>query len=148
MENLTTTPPPVRYYVGDLCYVMHDCWDEVCDLTPFDNSTHAFELVDGREFILFSTAYGDGQYNDQSGKSYAVDSGTIGAIRVEDIRDLVGFASTIEGGYGHIVDFPAEIDGFDCFYENGLIHIYNVVIDTGSEVEEYDEFDEDNEEDA
>ena len=24
--------PAGKYYVGDLCYVMHDEWDEVCGL--------------------------------------------------------------------------------------------------------------------
>lgn len=146
---------PVKYYVGDLCYVMHDCWDEVCDLTlgpvgTTEDYEGEFELSDGRKFILFSTAYGDGQYSDRDGNPYAVDSGTIGAIKVDDIRDLDGFNRMVEGGYGHIHEFPAEIDGMDCFSEDGVIHIYNVIIDTAGDVEEYDEFegDEDNDEDA
>ena len=132
-------PTPVRYYVGDLCYVMHDAWDEVCGLVPFDNSEHEFELEDGRKFILFSTAYGDGTYFDREGKSYGVDSGTIGAIKVDDIRDPE-FASIVERGLGQVHEFPAEIDGLDCFYESGTIGIYRVEIDTaGGDEEESDE---------
>jgi hypothetical protein len=26
------TMPAGRYYIGDLCYVMHDEWDEACAL--------------------------------------------------------------------------------------------------------------------
>jgi hypothetical protein len=147
MKNLTTAPTPARYYVGDLCYVMHDCWDEVCDVIFGPDFDGEGELEDGRKFILFNTAYGDGQYNDQDGNPYAVDSGTIGAIRVEDIRDPE-LDRVIEHGLGHIHEFPAEIDGMDCFVEDGVIHIYTVKIDTAGELEEYDEFDEDNEEDA
>jgi hypothetical protein len=109
-------------------------------------------LEDGRKFILFSTAYGDGSYNDFAGNSYGVDSGTIGAIKVEDIRDLEGFTGTVKNGAGHVHEFPAEINGDDCYYEDGMIGIYMVEIDTAGNYEEeeveYDrEFDE-NDEDA
>ena len=130
----------VQYYVGDLCYVMHDAWDEVCGLVPFDNSEHEFELEDGRKFILFSTAYGDGTHFDRKGKSYGVDSGTIGAIKVDDIRDPE-FASIVENGLGHIHEFPAEIGGLDCIYESGWITIFDVVIDTTNENEEWGDYD-------
>jgi hypothetical protein len=153
MKNETTpvtAPSPVRYYVGDLCYVMHDVWNEVCDLVPYDNSEHEFELEDGRKFILFGTAYGDGSYTDLAGNSYGVDSGTIGAIKVDDIRDLEGFDSTVKNGSGHVHEFPAEICDYDCFYDEGVIGIYSVQIDTAGDYEEeeveYDnEFDEDGE---
>jgi hypothetical protein len=148
MENLTATSMPVRYYVGDLCYVMGDCWQDVCLASWDEDFEGEGELADGRKFILFHTAYGDGQYNDQNGNPYSVDSGTIGAIRVEDIQDVAGLASTIESGLGHIFDFPAEIDGIDCYSEDGVINIYTVRIDTAGELEEYDEFEEDDEEDA
>ena len=132
MKNETTF---VKYYVGDLCYVMHDVWDEVCNISFEPDFDGEGELVDGRKFILFSTAYGDGQYNDQNGLPYAVDSGTIGAIKVDDIRDPE-FVSTIEHGLGHVHEFPAEIDGMDCYYEDGTIRIYTVAIDTGADYEE------------
>lgn len=135
-----TTVTPVRYYVGDLCYVMHDEWSEVCDLTfpPGEDEevTGELQLADGRKFVIFPTAYGDGVYNDQHGNPYAVDSGTIGAIKVDDIRDPQ-FQSTIEHGLGQIHEFPAEIDDLDCCCEDGAISIYNVYIDTaGSDCDE------------
>ena len=136
----TYTPTPVRYYVGDLCYVMHDEWSEVCDMISFDNEDDAeYQLEDGRKFFLYTTAYGDGQYNDTEGRPYSVDSGTIGAIRVDDIRDPE-FARIVEGGLGHIHEFPAEIDGMDCYVEGenlGTLNFYTVQIDT--EGESYDD---------
>ena len=123
----------VKYYVGDLCYVMHDEWSEVCSVVSFDNEDDAnYELEDGRKFLFYSTAYGDGQYTDTEGRLYSVDSGSLGAIKVEDIRDPE-FARIIEEGLGHIHEFPAEIDGMDCYAEGesfGILNFYTVQIDT------------------
>lgn len=142
--NQMTASASVSYYVGDLCYVMHDEWDEICDLTISGIALESgeFELADGRKFIIFNTAYGDGVYPDQNGKHYSVDSGTIGAIRVDDIRDPE-FDRIIENGLGHVHEFPSEIDESDCFDEDGVLTFYNVVIDTAGsyyddEGEDYD----------
>lgn len=85
------TMPAGLYYVGDLCYVMHDEWDEVCDILFADSEDNMipegeFTLKDGRRFALYSTAHGDGTYYDNDGNSYSVDAGSIGCIRIEDIR--------------------------------------------------------------
>jgi len=141
METTTTT----KYYVGDLCYVMGEAWAEVCSIADLDNDEWEYELEDGRKFILFSTAYGDGQYNDQNGNPYSVDSGTIGAIKVDDILDLKGLARAKEMGLGHIHEFPAEIEGYDCSYDEGAISIYSVYIDTAGN-DDWDEEEEENDE--
>lgn len=79
------------YYVGDLCYVMHPQWKEVCDLmfATGDNSVldGEFNLANGVRFALHSTAYGDGTYRDQQGREYPVDAGLIGCIRIADVYD-------------------------------------------------------------
>jgi len=144
-NNLKSTAffETMKYYIGDLCYVMHDVWHEVCGITSFDNEDDPeYELEDGRKFFLYNTAFGDGQYNDGEGLPYAVDSGTIGAIKVEDIRDPE-FVRVIEQGLGHVHEFPAEIDGMDCYVEgenNGILNFYTVRIDTeGSDYEEEEE---------
>jgi hypothetical protein len=129
------TTHPVQYYIGDLCYVMHDCWDEVCALLFPDYNdgmaTGELELADGRKFIIFSTRYGDGTYHDQNGRFYCVDSGTIGAIKVDDVRDLKPWWDG-----GNIHEFAAEIDGNDCWSENGELGFYKVVINTGDSGDE------------
>ena len=82
--------PAGEYYIGDLCYVMtSEEWLEVCDLTIQDTRLieGEFQLKDGRKFAMYSTAYGDGTYYDHYGFSYSVDSGSIGCIRMEDIKD-------------------------------------------------------------
>jgi hypothetical protein len=147
MMNETPMTAPVRYFLGDLCYVMHDVWDEVCSVIDLDNDEWEYELEDGRKFILFSTAFGDGQYNDLDGNPYSVDSGTIGAIKVDNIVDTTGLSNALSLGLGHIHEFPAEIEGFDCFYDEGVISIYSVSIDTaGSYDSEFEENDVNNEE--
>lgn len=140
---MNETTYPVQYYIGDLCYVMHDAWDEVCSLTfPLGSDEEVngeLELSDGRKIVIFSTAYGDGEYFDQEGNAYGVDSGTIGAIKVDDIRDT---NAHLEGGNIH--EFAAEIDGNDCWSENGELGFYKVVINTGDSDED-DHFEDDEE---
>lgn len=100
--------PAGKYYVGDLCYVINDSkvWSEVCDLTLTKQGKSiegAFTLESGKRFAMFSTAYGDGVYNDQEGREYAVDSGSIGCIKVEDITE-----DEIREDLGNIIEFPNE----------------------------------------
>ena len=148
-ETAMTAPATARYYVGDLCYVLdNDVWNEVCNQTPFDNSTFEFELSDGRKYLLFSTAYGDGTYNDNEGNPYSVDSGTIGAIKVDDIVDTKGLNNAVNNGLGHIRDLPAEIDEINCEYYEGTIYIHNVVIYTGNDYDLDDEEEFEDDEDA
>jgi len=78
------------YYVGDLCYVMRDSWDEVCSLLFAGRDDHGcnqgeFALKDGTRFAIYNTKYGDGVYYDQNDRSYAVDSGSIGCILLEEV---------------------------------------------------------------
>ena len=129
------TMPAGRYYVGDLCYVMHDVWDEVCDLM-FPNDGQGvygkFKLKDGREFAVWSTYYGDGLYRDGMRREYSVDAGVIGCILESDIRDPEGFTHG-----GQVIDFIAE---FDTWEDRGVIHFGVIAIDTagGDDDEEED----------
>jgi hypothetical protein len=120
------------YYVGDLCYVMHEDWDEVCALTI--NGQRAiggeFNLKDGRRFAIYNTMYGDGSYNDQFGGEYGVDSGSIGCIAIEDINlDIAG--NNIDGG--EVLTFDQD---FYTGEQDGKIMFHNVSIDTDDMVEE------------
>lgn len=127
------------YWIGDLCYVMHDCWSEVCNLTfpdPYTENRGAMKLEDGREFVIFGTAHGDGVYEDQFGRAYPVDAGCIGAIRKSDIRDTDLWA---EGGNLH--EFEEGVVAQDSYYDDGTIVIGGTVfIDTDPSYEEDEEF--------
>ena len=76
-----------EYYIGDLCYVLHDVWDEVCDLLFEGCNEGEFTLKDGRQFAMYNTNFGDGVYNTSFGGRCCVDSGSIGCILKSDIRD-------------------------------------------------------------
>lgn len=134
------TMPAGRYYIGDLCYVMHPEWDEFCDLTIKGNQCldGEFTLKDGRRFASFGTAYGDGTYRSNIGTSHSVDAGLIGCIRMEDIRDSQ--YDNIEE-LGAIVEFDQP---FEVSEDQGLIVFGHVQIETadGYDEEEYDCFEE------
>lgn len=126
------TMPAGEYYVGDLCYVMHDCWDEFCDLMfPYsgDNAHRYVEgemVVNGRKVCYFSTAYGDGVYLDQFGNKYMVDAGLIGCIAFDDIHsDEIGNVDL-----GHVRTFTRD---FSCYNMDGVLYFGDVIIDTVGE---------------
>jgi hypothetical protein len=134
---------PGEYYVGDLCYVFNEeTWEEVCELTLDENTCleGVFQLKDGRIFSMFGTAYGDGEYRDQKGRVYLVDSGTIGCVLASDI-DIGARVFGTDGGQVVKMSEP-----FSPYNQEGYLHFGTVSIDTAG----YDEskYDEEEEEDA
>jgi hypothetical protein len=134
------------YYCGDLAYVMHEDWDEVCSLLFPDDSenlfpdksenmvTGEFTLKNGVKFACYSTKYGDGTYYDQNGNNYSVDAGIIGCILVTDI--VKSDQNNIRGGNIHTFDrdFETEYD-----LEEGNIYIGHIIIETGDMNYDHDE---------
>lgn len=126
------------YYLGDLCYVMHKEWTEVCEIIIRGNDCieGVFELNDGREFGLWNTAYGDGMYLDNIGREYPVDAGLIGIIAVEDIDE----SEKDNLSLGNVIQFD---NSFRVMCSNGLFEFGDVRIDTRDEPEsDYDYSDE------
>ena len=131
-----------KYYVGDLCYVLHEAWEDFCDVTIEGNKCleGEFNLKDGRRFATYSTKWGDGTYRDQYKKEYDVDAGLIGCILLDDI-DL-----TVEGNFitgGQIVDFPSDFftrGGRSDMGQDwdGVIQFGSLYIETNPEYEEDD----------
>jgi hypothetical protein len=130
--------PAGKYYVGDLCYVMHDEWDEVCGLFFEGRTDHGcnegvFTLKAGRQFASFNTAWGDGEYRDDAGRKYSVDAGLIGCIQMLDI-DLLNPNNCTRGG--QVIDF---LNDFLVSSTGGLIRFGALEIDTDPEPEMSDE---------
>jgi hypothetical protein len=122
------TLPAGRYLIGDLCY-QDDVWDEITesgDFSPFVNGVTS----DGRSYAYMSTAYGDGDYLDDVGYNYYVDSGTIGIVSYPgDVK--------LSSPLGRTHDFP---EPFEVYSEDGVLHFGHVVIDTaGSEEQDVHE---------
>lgn len=134
METSKFTMPAGQYYVGDLCYVMHDEWDEFCDLTIKDNRClqGKFTMRNGVEFATFQTKYGDGTYSDNHGCQYPVDAGLIGCVKLSDIDQTNPYNHLTNG---NVVEFPRD---FVCFNDNGVIRFGSLVIDTVNLEEQYE----------
>lgn len=115
---------PGTYYVGDLCYVLGNSWEEFCELTIGDRQVNdgGFRFKDGREFVSFTTLYGDGTYYDKEKRAYSVDAGLIGCIKHEDIDE--GAALDILGG--QVIKFDSP---FICERVGGKLYFGKVVID-------------------
>lgn len=118
-----------RYYIGDLAYAMHDAWDEICGLVFAEDHgciEGEFTLKDGRRFAMYNTAYGDGVYTDQYGREYSVDSGSIGCILLDDIRDET-YDDERLSELANISDISVP---FETGNNRGVIRIASLIIDT------------------
>ena len=121
------TMPAGTYYIGDLCYVMHDVWGEFCELTTEGHSCldGEFILKDGRRFATYSTMYGDGDYPVSTGGRVGVDAGLVGCILLDEIADEGATPET----NGVIVKFTQPFEtGSD---EGGTIYFGHVRVRTG-----------------
>lgn len=123
-----------KYYVGDLCYVLEDRWDEFCEITIKDNRCleGEFELADGTRFATFGTTHGDGQYEDQYGNKYGVDSGLIGCILVDDIK--MGHSRAALDDLGAVFDFTKDFQ--PGLKPGGIIAFDHIEIETDPREEE------------
>lgn len=140
------TMPAGKYYVGDLCYVLHDEWHEVCDITSSGNDCleGEFTLKDGRRFATYSTKFGDGLYYDNYGNRYPVDAGLIGCVLLDAI-DLTNTANDLS--LGNVVEFADDFEtsgGRLTSNEwNGIIRIGRIEVETDPVYDDYecDEYD-------
>ena len=121
--------PAGKYYIGDLCYVIHntDTWHEITNLVfPRWGETveGEFTLKSGVRIANFRTQWGDGDYEDQEGNSYPVDSGSIGCILVSDIDDSDTQNDTMMGTIHEFTE-PFEVSTND-----GVLNFGPIWIDT------------------
>ena len=124
--------PAGQYYVGDLCYVMYPEWDELCDIMFSEDDYLEGELtVQNKRIFLASTAYGDGNYADNVGRAYGVDSGSLGIIAVENIAESE--LPNLNGG--NVIEFTTD---FIVTAQHGRFNFGGILIDTEYD-EEYDE---------
>ena len=140
--------PAGTYYIGDLCYVMHDEWTEVCSLTINEHTIldGEFQLKDGRQFAIYSTAYGDGYYsNNRNDTMLPVDAVCIGCIRIEDI-DQSNPKNNID--LGMTITFESEFKtegGRGNSHWNGDIRFGSLLVYTGEQEYLDEDYDDENE---
>ena len=117
--------PAGEYYVGDLCYVCHPEWDELCDIMFSEDDYLKGELiVQNKRLFIASTAYGDGKYVDNVGRAYGVDSGSLGIIAVSDIAESE-LPNLIDG---NVIEFT---ENFIVTAQHGRFKFGDILIDTG-----------------
>ena len=133
--------PAGKYYIGDLCYVMADVWEEFCNITISGHECleGEFTLPDGRRFATYSTKYGDGVYPSNIGEAFSVDAGLIGCILVSDITDPEVTEAKMKS-LGAVVEFGTDFITEGDRRGTGIIQFGRVIIETG-DIEEEDEYD-------
>ncbi len=132
---MQATLPAGCYLFVDLCYPFSgQQWDEVCDLLQtHGDDCGIYELADGTRFGLLPTAHGDGQFSDNHGHSYGVDSGTIGCVRLQDLSPEVAQRFLPYRSYYsrcctiHTVPFP-----FRPSADDGVLSFGPISIDTNT----------------
>jgi hypothetical protein len=136
-----------KYWIGDPCYVLQGegfkfDWQEFCRYCfDRDDTGRKNEGVVDHQNIKFAyhgTASGDGEYNDQFGNRYGVDSGMIGCVPY----DIISYFLTDKklNKLGHIHEFRED---FGSKYVDGVICFGDITISTNYEDYEDDENDED-----
>lgn len=124
--------PPGKYFVGDPCYVFQDgTWDRVLSAAS-DFSDGQIQEFEGVQLWAHSTSNGDGEYEDQNGVKYGVDSGLLGAVPIELLDDPAGEED------GLVIDCP---NGLLVEYDNGTFWIGPICIKTNQDIDA--DFDED-----
>lgn len=116
------------YYVGDPCYVLRKengfDWGEVLDETNHFGHGDYFEY---RGHGLFTSRLGgDGEYKDQEGRLYSVDTSSIACIPVA----MLGEKPELAAGHAHVHEFTED---FECFDGGDFIYIGHLRICTGQD---------------
>lgn len=122
-----------KYYVGDICYALtgdeiyHKNWG---DRFNFENGLYD---VDGKQFAVLSTAYGDGCYmgrNKDKVYDFPVDAGNIGMVDIS----LVEESEERLRNCGAVIEFDSDIS---LTYDAGVISIradgVSIDINTGDD---------------
>lgn len=132
------TLPAGTYIVGDPCYSFESQEDWMGLLEsgglhdkPMPRIMECEVPEKGLSFVASGTAYGDGRYEDQFGNSYPVDAGLIGVVPTTTGKTLD------EDWKSHVIEFDSP---FTVAYEDGMIKIGHLKIETG-DAEDYEDED-------
>lgn len=125
------------YYIGDPCYIFNETWSQILKETNYltDLDVKIFE----HEYFCSDTEHGDGEYKDQFNYKYLVDAGCIGCIPIELLKIDNKMKDEEIATCAKVMTFEED---FECFEDDGVIHIGHIKIDTNI----YDDYEEDEEE--
>jgi len=83
-----------KYYLGDPCYSLENSWNEVLKQTECFTKLPVAE-INGHQILGFKTAWGDGEYRSNTGRTFCVDAGMIGLVPVELAETKEPFSTMI-----------------------------------------------------
>lgn len=150
------------FYIGDPCYVLND--EEYQQNWGNRNGFRDGEIqTDKGVWFVHDTAFGDGEYHDQNGIDYGVDSGTLAVIPMEIVyahpdEDILrdGVVSIEKAMYlGNVVmkvgcELSAEIEYVDGIFDVSITYRKDgrIMVVEELEIDTYghDDEDEDDEE--
>jgi hypothetical protein len=134
-SKMATKKTGTEYYIGDISYVTSpEEWQEIFSLYEREVGPECV-LRDKRKVFILPTLYGDGSYTDLQNREYWVDSGTIGAIKVSDIKDQKKFQNAKEMELGQVLPLPYDLSAEEVSMDGGFLKFGEVVIDTGGGIE-------------
>jgi len=116
---------PGKYYIGDICYVLRDdIYDDVWG-KKYEYNDGVYK-VEGIEFAVAGTAYGDGTYEGSDGREYSVDAGVIGVVPEKLWKEDISNAPEL----GRIVDVKNKLsfharDGIFTIHLDGIRIVIN-----------------------
>lgn len=124
--------PAGTYVLGDPCYVVPDeLWIPLLESNNYFGNPVGRVTHGGVEYTVmgFHTAYGDGEYMDQAGFVYSVDSGSIGLVPIE-------LADDPSDDLSQVVTF---VEPAYCTTDGGTLVFGSYSIETAPEYEDEDE---------
>lgn len=126
-----------KYYIGDPCYVFNESWSDVLDITHHFYDGDKYKIKN-YTVVGASTAYGDGIYEDNFERKYAVDAGLIAIMPVGILKidNKITKKEIMKSDRKHIIDFKED---FSVECGHGKFLFGDIEIDTN----ESDENDED-----
>lgn len=83
-----------KYYLGDPCYSLEQSWVDVLIQTDWFTESPIAE-INGHQVLGFRTAYGDGEFRSNTGRTFCVDAGLIGLVAVELAEVENPFSTTV-----------------------------------------------------
>lgn len=130
IQDLDGEFPAGDYYIGDLCYILKDEFDDLYDIIVVSGVYDQEQVLIKNHNILLSfsnTSYGDGEYLDNRKRKYSVDAGIIGicSLENEELRNIA--KDECSNNNAHIIHFDKP---FTVCYYDGLFIFDNIEIDT------------------
>lgn len=115
--------PEGKYWFGDLLCVMdiHTEWKQLLEIVDAAHREGLFEFPDGRQFAIWSSYHGEGEYWDNDGATWYTESGYYGIIRLDSLNNPTQYQLSM--GYIFDIITPTEMSNHMWRFELGDFNI-------------------------